>query len=190
MTTWILAGRHQPPHNDHLAIVRSALQRVPGALVLGLIVQRPPAGAPETAFENEARLENDPARCPFTFLQRLVLVEAMLLSLPVEQQDRVRIVPLPRPEAEWPLVEAMFPGDRAWVVPDVGDAFDDSKAHWLRARGERVERVRIARKTTDGRTVRGLLDRPEALARHVPPLVAHLIRHWRSNSATERSLTP
>jgi nicotinamide mononucleotide adenylyltransferase len=179
MTTFVLPGRHQPPHNDHLALIRVALAAVPGPLLVGIVFQRPPHGEPADAFEAEARAQHAPERCPFTVLQRIELLEAAFdEALPGRARDRVRVIPLPRPEAEWPLVQALLPGARTWIVPDVGEAFDDAKASFFRARGDEVLRLAL-RPTTDGRVVRSLLGDPERLARHVPAAVARRIDLWR-----------
>lgn len=121
MPTFVLPGRHQPPHNDHLALIRSALDVVPGRLLIGLVFQRPPQGEPADAFEAEARTQNSPERCRFTVVKRLELMELALDEmLPPALRARVRVIPLPRPEAEWPLVEALLPGPRTWIIPDLG----------------------------------------------------------------------
>lgn len=181
MGTFILPGRHQPPHNDHLALIRAALAQVPpdSSLAVGLVFARPAAGRPLDPFDAEAREHHDPARCPFSVLERMAMLEAALdAELRYADRRRVRVIPLPRPEADWALVEAMLPGPRTWIVPEVGEDFDDAKAAFFRARGDRVVRVRV-RTTTDGRTVRALLDDPERLARHVPAAVARCIANLR-----------
>jgi nicotinamide mononucleotide adenylyltransferase len=180
----ILPGRHQPPHDDHVALIRSALSRVvPSTLYVGLIVSPPPEGDPVDAMEAEARRQNEPPRCPFTFDQRRRLVEAAMFDcLLPEESALVRVIPLPRPEVSWTLVEAMFPEERVWIVPDVGEAFDDMKATYFRAKGDRV--IRLALRTrTDGRRVRALIenDDPE-LSEHVPPGVARLVREMKEQA--------
>src|SRR5262245_1271083 len=101
---WILPGRHQPPHRDHFALIRAALERTaPEVLYLGLIVSAPSDDPAGTELEAEARRQNDPARAPYSFDRRRRLIEAAV------SDPRLRIVPLPRPEASWPLIEAMFP---------------------------------------------------------------------------------
>ena len=186
MTTFVLPGRHQPPHNDHLALIRAALSVVPEPLLIGIVFQRTPQGEPADGFEAEARAQHAPERCPFTVAQRIELLEAALdETLPGHARGRVRVIPLPRPEAEWPLVQALLPGARTWIVPDVGEEFDDAKASFFRARGDEVLRVAL-RPTTDGRVVRSLLGDPERLARHVPAAVARRINLWRRDKEMTR----
>jgi hypothetical protein len=185
MTTFVLPGRHQPPHNDHLALIRAALDVIREPLLVGVVFQRAPQGDPADPFEAEARAQHAPGRCPFTVTQRIELLEAALdETLPGHARGRVRAIALPRPEAEWPLVQALLPGARTWIVPDVGEPFDDAKAAFFRARGDGVLRVAL-RPTTDGRVVRSLLDDPERLARHVPAAVARRIHLWRRNEDEE-----
>lgn len=174
MTTWILPGRHQPPHNDHLRILERALDVAP-RVVVGLIVHCARDDAPSaTAFERLALEENDPTRAPFSLLERIAMFDAALASWPAALRARVTLLGIPRPESDPALIEAMFPGGRVWLVPDLGDAFDDAKARWFRERGERVVRLPLE-KTTDGRRVRAALDDPEALRGHVPAAVAAFI---------------
>src|SRR4051812_5643444 len=186
MRTFVLPGRHQPPHNDHLALIRAALEVVPESLLVGIVFQRAPLDEAADAFEAEARAQHAPERCPFTVIQRIELLEAALdETLPSPARGRVRVIPLPRPEAEWPLVEALLPGVRTWIVPDVGETFDDAKASFFRARGDGVLRIAL-RPTTDGRVVRSLLGDPERLARHVPAAVARRIELWRRDKEMTR----
>ena len=171
---YLLPGRHQPPHRDHLEIVRVALSSIEGTLYLGLIVSPPIEGEADD-FEREARLHHLPERTPFTFDQRRRLMEA---ALEPEEILRVRIVPLPRPEVCWSLIEAIFPEARTWIVPDVGERFDDLKAAFFERRGDRVLRVR-APVRTDGRLVRSLIEKNEPIDEHVPEGVARLIAQWK-----------
>lgn len=136
----ILPGRHQPPHLDHLRILRAALARVDGVLLVGMIVDVPARGPADSAFEAEARAQNAPERCPFSFEERADMLESALTP---REWRRVLVLPLPRPEAAWDRVLEMLPGERTWVVPDVGEAFDDAKSEFFRAKGDRVMRVRI-----------------------------------------------
>lgn len=164
MTTWILPGRHQPPHNDHLLVLERALD----------VAHVVPSALPEThatRFERLALEENDPSRAPFTLLERIAMFDAELASWSPEQRARVTLLGIPRPESDPRLIDAMFPGERVWLVSDLGDVFDDAKARWFGARGDRVVRIPLD-KTTDGRRVRAALDDPETLRRHVPAAVA------------------
>lgn len=117
---------------------------MPGTLAVGLLVS---AGEPSArdAFGEEAAEHHRPERNPFTFLQRAAMLEAAL-----GRRERLRIVPMPRPECAWELVIAMFPMPRVWIVPDAGDPFDDAKARWFEERDEAVLRPRVL-PTTDGR---------------------------------------
>lgn len=182
MTTWILPGRHQPPHNDHLRILERALDVAP-RVVVGLIVHCAREDEPATAFERLAHEENDPSRAPFTLLERIAMFEAALAPWAADLRARVTVLGIPRPESDPTLVDGMFPGERVWLVPDLGDAFDDAKARWFSARAERVVRIPLE-KTTDGRRVRAALDDPEALRRHVPAAVAAWISSRRQQGTT------
>jgi nicotinamide mononucleotide adenylyltransferase len=176
----ILPGRHQPPHRDHLALIAKALDAVDGPLFLALIVSPRTRGRAPTELEREARRAHHPQRAPFSFVERLALIEAALAELP--KADRVRVIALPRPEVSWPIVEAIFPEPRRWIVPSVGERFDDLKASFFRSRGDEVLRI-DHQPTTDGRCVRALIAaRDPALAEHVPRGVARLLLQRKETS--------
>ena len=166
----ILPGRHQPPHRDHLRILRAALARIEGPLLVGLIVDVPARGPAASAFEAEARQHNAPDRCPFSFAERADMLESALTP---REWRRVRVFPLPRPEAAWERVREMLPGERTWIVPDVGESFDDAKAEFFRAKGDRVLRVRIVPRVS-GWEVRMAIARGDRarVARMVPGAIA------------------
>lgn len=180
-TVYLLAGRHQPPHDDHVALIRAALSRVaPEILYLGLIVSPAAEGVPTDELEAEARRQNAEERSPFTFDRRRQMMEAALLEcLLPEESARVRLVFMPRPEAHWSLIETAFPERRVWIVPDLGERFDDMKAAFFESRGDTVLRI-PAKERTNGWVVRTLIERRDpALAEHVPAAVARLIERWK-----------
>ena len=169
----ILPGRFQPPHNDHVALVREVATTVPPPLYLGLIVHAPDLAADPDAhmgLDSEARQHNQPERNPFTFAERHAMWQ-YILARELADVPAPIILALPRPESAWSWITSVFPGQRTWIVPDCGEAFDDMKARFLSCKGDRVARV-AQRPTTDGRQVRALLGDPARLATHVPPSVA------------------
>lgn len=168
---YLLPGRHQPPHNDHRALIRAALAAIPpaGELVVALITRDPAAAVLAlTALDREAQKHHAPERTPYSFRERHRLIRAMLSR---EENARIRVLPLPQPETSWGYVSAVFPEPRTWIVPAIGEPFDELKADFFRDQGDEVLRI-TAPITTDGRRVRELAARrdPE-LARHVPPEV-------------------
>lgn len=171
----ILPGRHQPPHDDHFALIRHALSRIEGALYLGLIVDVPGVES-RTPFERAGKIMNAPDRAPYSFDVRREMVEAGVAEcLLAEESARVQVVPLVRPEIAWDLVEAIFPERRVWIVPDVGETFDDHKAAFFASRGDEVLRI-TAPTTTCGWTVRNLIAARDAgVARHVPSSVVSIL---------------
>lgn len=171
----ILPGRHQPPHDDHFALIRHALSRIEGPLYLALIVDVPGA-LPETEFERAAHVMNGRDRAPYTFdLRRRMLEAGAAECLLPEETSRLVIVPLVRPELGWATVEAIFPGPRRWIVPDVGEAFDDAKAAFFAEHGDAVLRIRAAARVS-GWTVRRLIAaRDPRVAEHVPSAVASIL---------------
>jgi nicotinamide mononucleotide adenylyltransferase len=177
---FIYPGRFQPPHNDHVVAIRRALDICGDPFFLGLIVHAPASDSAPSQFEREARLQNSRERNPFPFYRRLRLLEAVLgEELPPEERLRVRIIALPRPEAFWDWICALFPDARRhWVVPQCGEAFDDMKAEFFAGKGDTVVRVAY-NSSTDGRLVRDLIAQgsPE-LQRHVPAAVTRSLQAW------------
>lgn len=173
---FILPGRHQPPHNDHLAIIRRALELIDVELHIALITRDPASPSPRSELERESLEHHTADRTPFTFTERRRFVRAMLTPL---ENARVQVIALPQPETAWSFVTAIFPEERTWIVPIVGagdgEKLDALKAAFFAERGDRVLRIPIV-PTTDGRRVRELARRrdPE-LALHVPAPIASAI---------------
>lgn len=169
---FILPGRHQPPHNDHVALLRRALETIaPNPLYLALIIADPrPAPNLVSATEHHAAERN-----PYSYAERVELVHAALSAETATIRERIHLLALPRPELYWPLVTEIFPEPRIWLVPDTGENFDDLKASFFRAQGDEVLRIPLP-PTTDGRLVRDLAksNSPE-LAHHVPRAVFELL---------------
>ncbi len=171
--TTILPGRFQPPHNDHVELVRRVAQIVSQPFYLGLIVHAPgvpPRPRTPRWFDQEARRQNLPERTPFTMAQRMSMWSA-IFEHELDGIPRPAVIGLPRPEAAWEWITAMFPGPRTWVVPRCGEPFDDMKAAFFQRQGDQVIRPRLEPRT-DGRVVRAALHDPDELRRHVPPSVA------------------
>lgn len=185
---YLMPGRHQPPHDDHFALIRSALARVPGDLYLALIAAPPAGGAPDSELEREARAANAPSRCPYSFDTRRRMLEAGAAELLLpEETARLRIVPLVRPELAWSTVELVFGGPRTWIVPDVGERFDDLKADFFTARGDAVLRL-CAPVRTSGFLVRKLIaERDPRLVEHVPSSVAAIVEEQERKHETGSS---
>ncbi len=152
----IFPGRFQPPHRDHVGLAVRAAREL-GPYWLGVVVHARPAAvnAVDAGFAASAAEHHEPDRNPLSFAQRHALWTS-LLRRRLPRDLRPRVIALPRPELAWAWIEALFPGPRAWIVPDGGDAFDDDKADFFRRRGDRVVRPRY-RPLTDGRRVRALL---------------------------------
>lgn len=151
---------------------------MPDELYVGLIVSPPVRGAPDTDFEREARVHQEAERAPFSFRLRRRLLDAALNELlDSGARARVHLIALPRPEVCFELVEAIFPEPRQWIVPDVGEVFDDLKARFFAERGDEVLRLPLE-STVSGWTVRALIQAeawPE-LETHVPRSVIRLLR--------------
>lgn len=130
---------------------------MPGVLYLGLVTSRRLEGAPDTDFEREAHHHHTADRAPFSFdLRRQMLEAALRECLPAVSRRRVRIIPLPRPELDFAIIESIFPAPRVWIIPRAGEAFDELKAQFFAGRGDGVIRVPIEPRVS-GREVRALV---------------------------------
>ena len=177
----ILPGRFQPPHQDHVSLVESVLAESDQVLHVGIVFDSPGA-ADDPWFSRlnaEAKRQHEPDRCPFTVTERLAMWRDIIdaRALPA---SRLVLLALPRPEAAWQWITSLFPGRRTWIVPHAGEHFDDLKAEFFAAKGDRVDRPKQI-PTTDGRIVRSLLDRPE-LSDHVLPGTAALVASIRKDT--------
>src|ERR1035441_7121964 len=146
---YILPGRFQPFHNDHLVVLRKALQ-ICSPIVLGIVVTTPTTSDAATPFEAEARRQHGPERNPFSPRQRLEMITACLQEDLGDQGSLVFPILLPRPEANWNIIASMFPGTRTWIVPSAGEEFDEMKARFFESCGDEVMRLEV-QPTTSGR---------------------------------------
>lgn len=152
---------------------------VDGALVVALVTHHEAEEPAPSLLLEEARAHHVSERNPFTYLERhRMLDQAIRETLGSEAHARVRLIPLPRPELCWPYVERVFPEERVWIVPDVGEELDDLKASFFRSRGDQVLRIPL-NPTVSGYEVRQRIQRKEALDGLVPAAVAGFIDNWR-----------
>jgi len=178
-TIHILPGRHQPPHFDHVAIIRRALSMFDGPLVVALVTHHPTTESIRHPLVEEGDAHHRPERTPFSYLERKQMLDAAFEELlSCEERERVELLPLPRPELSWAYVESVFAEERVWIVPDVGERFDDEKAEFFRSKGDRVVRVPL-KPTVSGYSVRQRIERSEPLEGLVPRAVARFIENWR-----------
>jgi len=173
---YIFPGRFQPFHNDHLVVVRSTVAQTDGILLIGIVIHTLDLEDCST-FETEARLQNSPDRNPFSPLERLSMVKGCIEEELSEISNRILTILLPRPEANWRLIEAMFPSRRTWVVPDAGEEFDDMKAQFFASKGDVVMRIPIT-PSTNGYLVRNaILNGSTEWQRSVPVTIARQIEN-------------
>ena len=173
---YILPGRFQPFHNDHLKILKQALQEISEYIFLGIIVHTFPIKSSETKFESEARRQNSPERNLFTPTERIIMIKDCLREELMNNADKIMPTLLPRPEANWDMIKTMFKGSRIWIIPDVGEEFDNMKADFFTSMGDKVHRVKIT-PTTDGYSIRrSLKDGTELWKKSVPSSIRKHIK--------------
>ena len=178
-THYIFPARFQPLHNDHLKILKQVVKEITEYIFLGIIIRPPLIGEPGTKFEMEARIQNSPERNPFTPTERMIMVRDCIREELPQNFNKVIPVFLPRPEANWDIIKTIFEGIRIWIVPDVGEEFDDMKVNFFRSKGDQVYRIKIT-PTTDGYSIRKSLksktelDRipvPSAIKKHIEAIL-------------------
>ena len=158
-------GRFQPFHHGHLAYLRGAAERS-AELYVGITDPDRRATRPEPADP----LRHLPASNPFTYTERLEMIEAAAAEAGIV----VRIIPFPITEPDlWPD-----------YVPDgvvhfirLFSPWGDTKTTRLRAAGHRVEVLPAPEgKAVSGAAVRDAVRAGDAAWRAmVPPAVARFI---------------
>lgn len=152
----IYPGRFQPFHLGHEHILREAIQAFGeggGGYVVGVIVNnvasdRDPLAAPRIGDERQTSGLN-----PFSVFDRVRMITAALQQSPL---SIAVALPLPRPTLYWEVIEAMFPGQRRWILPETDDPFELQKATHYRRKGDLVHLV-APRADIAGTAVRALL---------------------------------
>lgn len=164
--TGMVHGRFQPLHREHLAYIVAASARC-RRLVVGITNPDARSWLPEAA-DPERHL---PEANPFTYYERLAMVEAALgASLPGRP---VRIVPFP---IEDPVLWASYVPPGAVHLVRVLSPWGREKVERLRAAGQRVALVeRGAAKGVSGASVRAAMRAGGDWRRLVPPEVAAVI---------------
>ena len=167
----MIHGRFQPFHNGHLAYLHGAAGRS-DELFVGITNPDPARIRPEAS---------DPARHlpesnPFTYVERLLMVEAAAQDLGLDLA-RVHVIPFPVNEPElWP----------AYVPPATTQylrlfsAWGDTKLERMREAGyEVVVLDEGAEKELSGADVRAAMRSGDGWKALVPPGVARVIESFR-----------
>jgi cytidyltransferase-like protein len=171
----LCCGRYQPFHNGHLHLLREAATRG-GTLVVGAIIATPTPlsgtlGTSDMRAIGDRRL--DPSLNPFTLVERMRMITGAIADEP--WAGSAIVTPMPRPDVYWELVEAMFPGERVWVLQAHDDPFEAAKEQFYQSRGDAVLRLTTTYHTS-GTRFRELLatDRERAFSL-VPAAVARVV---------------
>ncbi len=167
-----VTGRFQPVHDDHLRLLRQALDER-GRLVVGITNPDPGGMRPEPASDHRHLVEAN----PFTYFERLELLAAALASPDGIGQDAaagVRFVPfdLARPQ-HWPAYVPLSAVQYVGVSAD----WEREKARRLVAAGYQV--VEVPRDPATRRSaseVRTALRRGEGWEALVPPATVTPLR--------------
>lgn len=136
----LCAGRFQPFHNGHYELLKAALACGPGEVVVGVIINSlAQERAKELRVTDMMRLgdsRQSAAANPLSVLERVRMISKLVSSEGLD--ERVSVVPLPRPEIYWELIQAILPGQRTWVLPRNDDPFEKNKQNFFMERGDLV----------------------------------------------------
>jgi nicotinamide-nucleotide adenylyltransferase len=161
----MIHGRFQPFHRGHLDYLRHASQRCEH-LIIGLTNPDPSLVAQEEESIHRHRVEAN----PFTFFQRLLMVQRVVLDEGMDSR-RVSIVPFPIHHPDrWPFYT---PAHVVHFVT-VFSAWEQKKVERLRAAGYQVEVLDLPR-LTSATEVRRRLRQGDDWESLVPPGVAAVI---------------
>lgn len=135
----VITGRFQPFHIGHLDLIKETARQISNKIIVGVVTQQILGKRSQpTKFEQEADKKNTPIQNPFTYWERYQMIRQ---SLGHEiSKAEVHILPFPRPEVMWEVVQSFLPPRRVWVVPRT-DLFDDLKADFFAKMGEKVVRL-------------------------------------------------
>lgn len=161
----MIHGRFQPFHNGHLEYLLAAAARCQ-ELLIGL------ANPDSFDVESSEPHRHLPESNPFTYAERVLMLDALLGDLNI--QRRAHVVPFP---IHRPAVWADYVPDGTVHFLRVFDAWGRTKAARLEQAGFDVVVLHAGRpKTVSGFQVRALLLAGERWEQHVPRAVARVIR--------------
>jgi len=153
---FIFPGRFQPFHNDHLFVLKKILKEYPDyPIYIGILFDFVDASIQDNEFEKLSTEHFLPERNPFTPQQRLAMITSVA-RMYGDGQLFSTLMPKPSVGSSWKLICEMFPGNRAWVIPSCGEAWDDRKAEFFQQMGDSVKRIEF-HPTTDGKQIRQAL---------------------------------
>jgi cytidyltransferase-like protein len=164
----MIHGRFQPFHNGHLEYLRGAAERSDEVFV-GITNPDPARIRPEAAD----RLRHLPESNPFTYVDRLLMIEAASADLGLEP-GRVHVIPFPVNEPE--LWDAYVPAGVTQYLRLFSD-WGGTKLDRLRNAGYEVVILdEGAEKEVSGAEVREAIRNGGDWEALVPPGVARVIR--------------
>jgi cytidyltransferase-like protein len=181
----LYCGRFQPFHNGHLSAIQEAVETFSEPLIVGVIINTvlSHSSLPQDAW-TLAQIGDErqvAALNPMPLLDRLEVIADVMNEAGLS--NKIRLIPMPRPESYWELVIAMVPGPRTWLLPDSQDPFELGKKEFFLSRGDTVS---LLKKWTSvsGTGVRELLANGDRRVEdQVPKAVLEYFKS-RSNSKT------
>ena len=164
----MIHGRFQPFHNGHLEYLAGAAERS-AELFVGITNPDPTRIRPEP----DDPLRHLPESNPWSYVERLLMVEAAALDLGLDLAQ-VHVIPFPVNEPDlWPA----YVPERVTQYIRLFSAWGGTKVERLRAAGfEVVVLDEGAEKRVSGADVRSALRRGGDWEAFVPPGVARVIR--------------
>lgn len=148
---WIIfAGRFQPFHIGHWRVVKQVIPQLQAQDQLILATVAPMAAAEDSitakpidaGFAATAQEHHLPERNPWSTAQRLLALRAIAQQVETSHPNlSIATTAIPRPAYGWAFIQAWFPGERVWVIPKAGEAFDEAKNEFFLNQGDQTLRV-------------------------------------------------
>jgi len=178
----IVAGRFQPFHIGHWHLLQTVAKdlRQNQTLVIGVISAEQELTTTSMAMIEGANAHHTPSSNPWPIgirLRAVAKVSEMIMHS--EPTLEAIYIPLPRPDLHWSTIEAWLPGPRLWIIPDVGDSFDNAKADFYAAQGDSVRRI-VGERLASATSLRQDANLWEA---RVPEFVRNIYQSWSPSSS-------
>lgn len=147
VSTGVVHGRFQPPHNGHIRYLLAALERA-DHLFIGICT-------PKICTEEEARRTGFPCTAalnPFTYEERAGMIDAALAAAGIPQ-ERYSFVDFP---SDYSGMEAVVPKDAVFLM-SVTNPSDKEKISYIENQGFRTQTVFVLKDNEERKERSGLV---------------------------------
>ena len=143
MRNFIFAGRFQPFHIGHLQVLEHVLKSFnpEDNLILGVVSPFKSNIVLDTNFLHLASEHHLPERNPWSVSQRIKALSNLTNEIKGKYKLNIVTTAIPRPDYGYETIIKWFPEKRIWIIPNAGEAFDESKSLFFISRGDEVLRI-------------------------------------------------